>query len=134
MRDCTDDGFSFVEILIALTIVLAAMAPLLHIAASGHRLARSHSEATDLHQRLRVAVEKLRRDLALAGAGGLTAYLPPLIPGRVGARAPDPPLSAFADRISLVYASDDAGPSPLTVDMATASDAVPDQRHRRRVP
>ena len=93
MCDAADRGFSFVEVLIALTIVLAATAPLLHIAASGQRLARSHGEATDLHQRLRVAVEKLRGDLALAGAGGLqgpvsglsgslTGYLAPLVPAR----------------------------------------------------
>ena len=34
------------------------------------------------------------------------------------------PLSAFADRISLVYATAEAGPSALTVDMASASEAV----------
>ena len=135
MRNGADRGFSFVEVLIALTIVLAATAPLLHIAASGQRLSRSHGEATDLHQRLRVAVEKLRTDLTLAGAGGLdgpvsdvsgslAGYLAPLVPARLGARAPDLPLSAFTDRISLVYATAEAGPSALTVDMASAAEAV----------
>jgi prepilin-type N-terminal cleavage/methylation domain-containing protein len=133
--DRSDRGFSFVEVLIALTIVLAAAAPLLHVAASGQRLSRSHGEAIDLHQRLRVAVEKLRGDLTLAGAGerpgpvsglsgNLTGYLSPLVPARLGARAPDAPLSAFSDRVSLVFATDVAGPSALTVDMSSASDAV----------
>jgi prepilin-type N-terminal cleavage/methylation domain-containing protein len=71
MRNGADRGFSFVEVLLALTIVLAATAPLLHVAASGQRLSRSHGEAADLHQRVRVAVETLRADLTLAGAGGL---------------------------------------------------------------
>ena len=135
MRERADRGFSFVEVLLALTILLVAVAPTLHIAASGQRLARTHGEATDLHQRLRVAAEKLRKDLALAGggalrgpvhglSGGLTGYLAPLVPARTGARAPDAPLSAFTDRISLVYLTDDAWPSPLTVDMATATDAI----------
>ena len=58
-------------------------------------------------------------------SGGLTGYLAPLVPARTGARAPDAPLQAFTDRISIVYVADAAWPSPLSVDMATASDAVP---------
>ncbi len=136
MHKCSDRGFSFVELLLALTILLAAMAPLLHIAASGQRLARTHGEATDLHQRLRVAAGTLRKDLSLAGAGGLrgpvsgmsgglTGYLAPLVPARTGARTPDAPLSAFSDRVSLVYLRDDAWALPLTIDMASVTDAVP---------
>ena len=90
-----DAGFSLVEVLIALTILLAAMAPLLQISASGQHLARSHGEATDLHQRIRVAADRLKKDLALAGAGairgpvsdltgGLTSYMAPLVPARTG--------------------------------------------------
>ncbi len=128
-----DHGFSLIEVLIALTILLAAMATLLQVAASGQRLARSHGEATDLHQRVRVAAERLRKDLALAGAGalrgqlsgGLTGYMAPLVPARTGVRAPDAPLQAFSDRISIVYVADAAWPSALSVDMTTASDAVP---------
>ena len=136
MRKCSERGFSFVEVLLALTILLAAAAPLLHIAASGQRLVRTHGEATDLHQRLRVAVATLRSELSQAGtgvlrgpgtslSGGLTGYLAPIVPARTGARTPDTPLSAFPDRISLVYVRDDAWPSPLTVDMASVTDAVP---------
>ena len=132
MTTC-DRGFSFVEVLIALTILLTAMATLLQLAASGQRLARSHGEATDLHQRVRVAAEKLQKDLALAGvgalrgalSGGLTAYIAPLLPARTGARAPDARLKAFTDRVSVVYVADAAWPSRLSLDMATASDAVP---------
>jgi prepilin-type N-terminal cleavage/methylation domain-containing protein len=128
-----DHGFSFIEVLIALTILLTASATLLQVAASGQRLARTHGEATDLHQRVRVAAERLRNDLALAGAGalrgqlsgGLTGYLAPLVPARTGARAPDAPVQAFTDRISIVYVADAAWPSALSVDMAAASDDVP---------
>lgn len=135
-RTCPDRGFSLVEVLLALAILLAAMVPLLHIAASGQRLARTHGEATDLHQRLRVAAGTLRKELTQAGtgalrgpvaglSGSLTGYLAPVVPARTGARAPDAPLSAFPDRISLAYLRDDAWPLPLTVDMASATEAVP---------
>jgi hypothetical protein len=136
MSTSSDRGFSFVEVLLALTILLAVVAPLLQIAASGQRLVRTHGEATDLHQRLRVAVATLRGELAQAGAGGirgpgaglsggLTGYFAPLVPARTGARTPDTPLSAFFDRVSLVYVRNDAWPSPLTVDMASVTDPVP---------
>jgi prepilin-type N-terminal cleavage/methylation domain-containing protein len=124
-------GFSFIEVLIALTILLTALATLLQVAASGQRLARSQSEASDLHQRARVAAETLHRDLARAGAGaargprsiGLTAYFAPIVPARTGARLPDPPLSAFADRISIVYVAEGAWPSTLGVTV-TGADPV----------
>ena len=130
-----DRGFSFIEVLIALAILLAAMGTLLQVAASGQRLARSHAEATDLQQRVRVAAEKLQTDLARAGAGalrgrvagfsgGLTGYLPPLVPARTGARLPDAPLSAFTDRVTIVYVAYGAWPSTLAVSMATPGDPV----------
>ena len=126
-------GFSYVEVLIALTILLAAMGPLLHVAASAQRLARSHGEATDLHQRVRVAATRLQRDVANAGAGAirgpvsesLARHLAPLVPARTGARAPDPPLSAFSDRLSIVYVAQDAWPAPLAVDMSDPSQPIP---------
>ena len=129
-------GFSLVEVLIALTILLSAMVPLLHISVSGQYLVRSQGEATDLHQRIRVATDRLKKDLALAGAGairgpvsdltgGLASYMAPLVPARLGARFPDPPLSAFTDRFTVVYGEDGAFPAPLSVHMATTSEAVP---------
>ena len=130
-----EKGFSLVEVLIGLTILLAAAGPLLQISASGQYLVRSHGDATDLHQRLRVATDRLKKDLALAGAGairwpvpgltgGLTNYIAPLVPARLGARLPDPPLSAFTDRVSVLYVEDGALPSPLRAHMATPSEAV----------
>ena len=132
-------GFSLVEVLIALTILLAAMVPLLQISMSGQHLVRSHGEATDLHQRIRVAIDRLKSDLALAGAGairgnqssatlGLASYMAPLVPARLGVRLPDPPLSAFSDRLTVVYVEEGAWPAPLSVHMQTTAEAVPVNR------
>jgi type II secretory pathway pseudopilin PulG len=134
-RFCASAGFSFVELLIALAILLSALGAFAQIAAAGQRLARSQSEATDLHQRVRVAVERIRKDLAQAGAGvlrgpasslpgGLASYLAPIIPARIGSRVPDAALSMAADRVSILYAADGAWPSPMTVAMADANQPI----------
>ncbi len=62
-------------------------------------LAQFHAEpeAIDRQQRLRIACELLARDLAMAGAGmysgespaGLDAYMPAVLPRRVGRASPD---------------------------------------------
>ena len=126
-------GFTYVEVLIAIAILFAATSTSLRVTASGQRLARSQGEATDLHQRTRVGVERLRHDLALAGTGALagphsgrlSGHLAPLVPARTGVRLPDPPLSAFVDRVSIVYVAEGAWPSPLTVDVANSLEPLP---------
>ena len=60
---------TLVEALVSLAILMTAPMPILYVTAGAQRLARSQSEASDLHQRTRVAAEKLLRDVAMAGAG-----------------------------------------------------------------
>jgi type II secretory pathway pseudopilin PulG len=125
-------GFTLVEVLIALTILIAAAVPLLFVAAAAHRLARSQSEAADLQQRSRVVAEKLQRDLAMAGAGPMASptigrladYLAPIVPARTGARLADPELTAFADRLTIFYARDAGSSVPLAVGMPSASSGM----------
>jgi prepilin-type N-terminal cleavage/methylation domain-containing protein len=136
MRIVPDDrGFTFVEVLLAAAILLVAMAALLQVVAAGQRLTRVHTEATDLHQRVRVAVERMQRDLVRAGAGAsrgsasvlagaLTGYMAPIRPARAGARLADSPLAAYADRITVVFVEDGAWPTTLVATMTTAADPV----------
>ena len=58
-----------------------------------------------MHQRLRVAVEALTRDLMQAGAGLAPLIAAPVMPYRVGARDNDPDLGVFyrSDAISVLY-------------------------------
>jgi prepilin-type N-terminal cleavage/methylation domain-containing protein len=124
-----DAGFSLVEVLIALALFLAVGGSFLHLAAGGQRLARSQSEATDLAQRVRVAADRLRADIALAGTGplagafpgGLGAYFAPVVPARLGARSADPALTAATDRLTLVYVPEGAWPAALAAPMASSS-------------
>ncbi len=72
-------------------------------------------EASDLQQRLRVAVSTLQRDLASAGAGAyggslgsLGDYLAPVLPYRWGASKPDPPGTFRTDTITVLSVPDAA--------------------------
>ena len=122
-------GFSLVEVLLALTVVLVATAPLLHVAAAAQRLAQSQSEATDVSQRIRVAAERLRADLSAAGSGVISgplnadfgAFVASIVPARLGSRSPDPPMSAADDRLTILYVPESAWPSALVLPMVTAA-------------
>ena len=121
---------SLLEILIATAVFATSVVPMLYVLSTGQRLARAQPEASDLQQRVRVAADKLQRDLAIAGAGaflapdGLARYVPPIVPARTGLRSSDPELSAVSDRISLFYVPDDGSQATLARDMSSPGDVV----------
>jgi len=122
-------GFSLAEVLLALAVVLIATVPLIHVAAAGQRLAQSQSEATDVNQRIRIAADRLRADLAAAGTGvthgpimgSLGMYIAPIVPARLGVRLADPAMTAARDRLTIIYVPDAARPSPLVQPMTSAA-------------
>jgi prepilin-type N-terminal cleavage/methylation domain-containing protein len=131
-RSRREHGFSLIELLVAAAVFTSAAALLFHFAARSQRLAASHPEAADVHQRLRVAVTMIQRDLINAGAGPahglagrtLANHLPPVVPARTGARAADPEGAAFVDRISVAYVPEQGWSATLASDMATPDDAL----------
>jgi prepilin-type N-terminal cleavage/methylation domain-containing protein len=132
MRLDTERGFTIVEVLVSLAVLLVAAAPMLWLGAAAQRLSRSQAEAGDLQQRARVLAEKLQRDLVMAGAGPphgsglrLADLLAPIVPARIGLRLADPELSAHADRISILYVPSDGWESSLAGAMPTLLSGVP---------
>jgi type II secretory pathway pseudopilin PulG len=125
-------GFSLVELLVAVAVFMASAGLLFHFAARSQRFAVSQPEAADLHQRLRIAAGMMQRDLANAGAGPLHGaagrtlanHLPPILPARSGARAPDPELSAFNDRVSVLFVPEEGWHATLAADMASPDAAL----------
>jgi hypothetical protein len=77
-------GYTLVELLVSMTITAVIVGAMLGLFAPSHGIHAAQPEIADLHQRLRVAVESLRRDLGMAGAG-LGAAIPGVIP--IGAEA-----------------------------------------------
>jgi prepilin-type N-terminal cleavage/methylation domain-containing protein len=126
-------GFTLIELLVAALLVAIITLGLFQFAVHAMRSARVRPDAADLQQRLRVAVDMMRRDIARAGsglihgpdAGSLARFLPPIVPARTGALSPDGEMSAFADRISIVYVPDGGWSSRLWTDMAGAAADVP---------
>ena len=127
-----DSGVSLVEVLVALAIFLVVSGAFLQVAAGSQRLARSQSEATDLHQRVRVAAERLRSDIARAGSGpirgsfpgSLSAFVAPIVPARTGARGADPAMTAATDRLTIVFVPEGAWPAVLTAPMTSPAAAL----------
>jgi hypothetical protein len=125
-------GQGLIELLVAAAIGLLVLSVLLQFAVSAHTLTSVEGETADLQQRLRVAIEMMRHDLMMAGAGpsrgpsrgALAAIFPPIIPARVGMSGSDPEVSFHADRISLLYVPGDASQSRVMSPMPSAASLI----------
>lgn len=103
------DGFSLIEMIVALSVVLAVTASAFVLLVPSQGLAASRSEAADMQQRLRVAVDTLAEHLVAAGAGAYSGgvagplynSLAPILPYRSGGTAVDPPGSFKSDTITI---------------------------------
>jgi hypothetical protein len=108
-----EDGFSLVELLLAALLTVIIVAGAFQLAGPAQRMFQSQPEAADMQQRMRVAVDALRRDLVMAGAGtyagpalgALNYRVASVMPYRAFGDSPDQTRSVFhrTDAISFVY-------------------------------
>jgi type II secretory pathway pseudopilin PulG len=85
-------GFSLVELLIAMAVMVTFGSALMALILAGQSIARLQPEASDVQQRARVALQTLGAELALAGAGldrgphagALAQFFPPIGPSSDG--------------------------------------------------
>lgn len=118
----SNQGFSFVELVVAMAIMLAVASSMFGFVHSARQVFEIHLERADMQQRARVSMDSLFRDLVMASAGPQT---PAIAPFRRGDNAPDPPGSSFADRISIRYRPPDAADSEaVTITYALNVDAA----------
>lgn len=134
-RSSGQRGYLLVEMLLATAIAGALLGVLLQFTLAVHTTVAVQGDVADLQQRLRLAVEAVRRDLWLAGAGlsrgpgrgPLARVLPPIVPARLGRIGADPSLSSFDDRVTILYVPETRaetsivaamvdGASPLAID------------------
>jgi type II secretory pathway pseudopilin PulG len=90
-----EGGFTLVELLIAMLLTLVVTGALCAVVIPARDAFAKHPETADMHQRLRVAVDALTRDLQIAGAGLALETSPPVMPYRVGALGSDPDAGVF---------------------------------------
>lgn len=102
-------GHTLVELVVALGLMLLVAAGVITLLLQTSRLARTHPERFELHQRARVALDLITRDLRAAGAGvylgpatgPLSDAVPAIWPRRLG-RGGDSASTARADVLTLL--------------------------------
>lgn len=118
------EGFTLVELVVSLTLVLLlATAALSLVADARHSFQRP--DDVDMQQRGRGAGDLIAADLRAAGSGldrgplsgSLRQYLPPILPRRAGLLSPDPPTVARANAITLFHV-------PASASQTTVRDAL----------
>jgi Tfp pilus assembly protein PilW len=93
-------GFSIIEMLIATAIMMVVTAATFGLMNPAQGMFVAQPEVSDMQQRLRIAVDTLKKDLLMAGAGtysgnnklgSLGQYVATILPDREGNVTPDPP-------------------------------------------
>ena len=122
MNAGTARGFSFIELVVAMAIMLAVTSSMFGLVHSARTVFEIDLERADMQQRARVSMAALFRDLVMAGAG---LQMPAIAPFRRGDENPDLPGSAFSDRISVRYVPPDAAAGgAVTITYALRDDAA----------
>jgi type II secretory pathway pseudopilin PulG len=106
-----EGGFTLVELLIAMLLTVVVTAAVCAVVIQARGAFEKQPETADMHQRLRVAVDVLMRDLQIAGAGLAPEALPPVMPYRVGQFGSDPDTGVFfrPGVVSVAYVPSSAG-------------------------
>jgi hypothetical protein len=116
-RSVSEGGFTLAEMLVASAIMIAVTAGVFSVLNPAQGTFQAQPEAADMQQRLRVAVDTLKKDLLMAGAGSYSGgsagalynYFAPVMPYRRGAVDDDPSNDVFfrpdADGVGSTYIS-----------------------------
>jgi Tfp pilus assembly protein PilW len=118
-------GFSLIELVIAAAITLAVLGGVFAMVNPAHGAFGAGLENADLQQRLRVAVDTLTRDLAMAGGGAfagghvgsLVRYIAPVLPFRRGQTDDDAPETFRTDTITIISVPSTAAQTRLAADL-----------------
>ncbi len=116
-RSLGEGGFTLTEMLIASAIMITVTAGVFTVLNPAQGTFQAQPEAADMQQRLRVAVDTLKKDLLMAGAGSYSGgsagalynYFAPVMPYRKGSVDDDPENGVYfrpdADGLGSTYIS-----------------------------
>ena len=104
-RLASAEGFTIIELLVATAIMLGLTASVLGLILPAQSTFHAQPEISDMHQRLRVGIDALAKDLIMAGAGLPRSTVAPVVPYRVGEQDSDPDAGVFyrPDAVTSVY-------------------------------
>jgi prepilin-type N-terminal cleavage/methylation domain-containing protein len=124
----TEGGFTLIEMLVAMTIMLAVTAGVFSVMNPSQGQFRAQPEVADMQQRMRVGVDALYKDLLMAGAGSyagaqrgsLGNFFASILPYRQSANAgiDDGDLRFRDDGLTIFYV-------PPTTAQTTITDPMP---------
>jgi hypothetical protein len=107
------NGFTVVELLVAMAVTLVVTAATLSLVTPAHDAFQVQPETADVQQRARVGIDALQRDLLMAGAGMYAAgsvgalhhAIAPILPYRAFGGGSDPVRGTYyrPDAISLLF-------------------------------
>ena len=105
------DGFSLLEMVISMGIMLAVTAGVFTVMNPSQGAFQTQPEVSDIQQRLRVASDSLYKDLVMAGggayqgqrSGSLLNFFAPILPYRNGSTLDDPPGTYKTNTITIMY-------------------------------
>jgi prepilin-type N-terminal cleavage/methylation domain-containing protein len=121
-----EDGFSLVEMLVSMTIMLIITGAIFRLVSPSQASAQIQPEVQDMQQRMRVGTDALFKELVMAGAGpyqgaltgSLINYFAPILPRKTGFSNPDGYNVASSNRITITYV-------PNTYTQTTLSASMP---------
>jgi len=127
-----DPGFSIVELIVAMGLMLAVAAAAFALLDPAGGVFAAVPEVSDLQQRLRVTADTLSTNLMMAGAGprsgphagSLQTLFAPVLPYRVGAVGQSPPGSYTTDVVSIFSVPYAAGQTTTSVPIVAAAAGV----------
>lgn len=117
----SERGLSFVEVVVAMALLLIVTGSMFNLVNSARGVFELDLERADMHQRARVSMDVMFKDVIMAGAG---SHVPAIAPFRRGLIDPDLPGSGFSDRISVVYAPANVVAGPATITYARRVNAA----------
>lgn len=127
-RAGSESGFTLIEALVATAIMVTVTGAMFTVMNPHSGIFQMQPEVTDIHQRVRVGVDTLTKDLMMAGAGAysgplsgsLGGFFAPIQPSRQGNLVDydDGPGVFFPDRMTLFYV-------PSTFSQTSIAQAMP---------
>jgi hypothetical protein len=127
-------GFTLIEVLISTVIVVTVTAAVFSVLDPSRGLFQAQPEMADIQQRLRVGVDVLTHDLAMAGAGAysgpqsgsLIGYFAPVLPFRQGRMAAyDDGTGVFrTNALTILYVPSTAAQTTVRGGMTSGSSTI----------